>query len=236
MTDESKPTRVLLIFAHPDDAEFGVGGTVAHWTAAGAEVTLVVVTDGSKGSPEPGMTSAQLIATREAEQRAAAAVLGIREVVYLRFPDGNVFNTPELREALTRQIRRYRPDVLVTHDPTTRFTEDRINHPDHRAVGDTALDAVFPLARDRLNYLDHEHEGLAPHKVLDIWLTGAREPNHVVDITATFDQKIAALREHRSQIANMDELAHRLRERYTFLAADYPFELAENFRRITLTG
>jgi LmbE family N-acetylglucosaminyl deacetylase len=210
-----KPQRVLAIVAHPDDPEFGAGGTIARWVRSGSQVTYVIVTDGSKGSNDPEMTSERLVQVRQTEQRAAARVLGVPEVVFLGYPDSTVYDTLELRRELVRQIRLHRPDVVVTHDPTARFISyaghSRLSHPDHRAVGDAALDAVFPLARGRLNFPEHEGEGLVPHKVLDIFLTSTNEPNEWVDITETIEQKIAALWEHRSQIGDPEALATRIR-------------------------
>ncbi len=229
------PQRVLIISAHPDDPEFGAGGTVARWARQGAHVTYVIVTDGSKGSAEPGMTSAELIAIREAEQRAAAEILGVAEVIFLGYEDGRVRNTLELRRDLVRQIRLHRPDILITHDPTTRIIDNAwLNHTDHRAVGDTALDAVFPLARDRLNFPEHEAEGLDAHKVLDLFLTPTNVPNYYVDITETMEQKIAALCAHKSQIGEPDKLAERIRERNSRYAATTSVTYAERFRRVRL--
>jgi len=231
------PTRVLIIVAHPDDPEFPAAGTIANWTSQGVKVTYVIVTDGSKGSSEPGMTSEQLIEMREVEQRAAAAVLGVEEVIFLGYEDGRVVNNTDLKRDLVRQIRLHRPDVLITHDPTARIINNqRINHPDHRAVGDAALDAVFPLARDRLNFPEHEAEGLEPYKVLDIFLTATNEPNLTVDITATLDKKIAALLEHKSQIGEPEKLEERMREFGARAAEGTSFHYAERFRRVQLPG
>ena len=231
-----KPERVLLIAAHPDDPDFGAGGTTARWVRNGAQVTFVIVTDGAKGSNAPELASEQLRQIREAEQRAAAQVLGVSEVVFLGYPDGQVYNTPELRRDLVWQIRLRRPDVVLTHDPTARFFgQTRINHPDHRAVGDTALDAVFPLARDRLNFPEHELEGLAPHTVMNVLLTSTNEPNEWVDISETLDLKIAALWEHRSQIGDPRVLAARVRQRAQDYAEGTPYAYAERFRSITLS-
>lgn len=236
-TEFPTPNRVLFIMAHPDDTEFSSGGTIARWTDAGTEVIYVIVTDGSKGSNDPKMTPERLARIREEEQRAAARVLGVSEVVFLGYPDGEVYNTPQLRRDLVRQIRYYRPDLVVTFDPTTRFWGNaRLNHPDHRAVGDTALDAIFPLARDRLNFPEHEQEGLKPHRVLDIFLVGSNEPNFAVDITSTIERKIEALLCHRSQIGNPDELADYIRQRARLMAEGTPYEYAERFRRIVLPG
>ncbi|GAB4582104.1 MAG: PIG-L family deacetylase [Anaerolineales bacterium] len=231
------PSRVLIIVAHPDDPEFPAAGTIANWTAQGVAVTYVIVTDGSKGSSEPGMTSAQLIAMREVEQRNAAAVLGVTDVHFLGYEDGRVVNNTDLKRDCVRLIRQYRPDVLITHDPTARIINNqRINHPDHRAVGDAVLDAVFPLARDRLNFPEHEAEGLTPYKVLDLFLTGTNEPNLTVDITATIDKKIAALKEHKSQIGEPEKLEERMREFAARNAEGTSFHYAERFRRVQLPG
>jgi LmbE family N-acetylglucosaminyl deacetylase len=227
--------RVLFIVAHPDDPDFGAGGTTARWVRCGAQVTYVIVTDGAKGSRDPDLVGARLSQIRQAEQLAAAQMLGVSQVVFLGYPDGEVYNTPALRRDLVRQIRLHRPDLVVTHDPTARFIgRSWINHPDHRAVGDTALDAVFPLARDRLNFPEHEREGLAPHKVLNVLLTPTNEPNEWVDISETLDLKIAALCEHRSQIGDPEALAARVRQRAQDYAAGTPFTHAERFRHIAL--
>jgi LmbE family N-acetylglucosaminyl deacetylase len=227
--------RVLFIVAHPDDPDFGAGGTTARWVRRGAQVTYVIVTDGAKGSQDPELVGARLSQIRQVEQRAAAQMLGVSQVVFLGYADGEVYNTPELRRDLVRQIRLHRPDLVVTHDPTARFIGHTwINHPDHRAVGDTALDAVFPLARDRLNFPEHEHEGLAPHKVLNVFLTPTNEPNEWVDISETLDLKIAALWEHHSQIGDPEALAARIRQRAHEYAEGTPFTYAERFRHIAL--
>jgi LmbE family N-acetylglucosaminyl deacetylase len=229
------PQRVLVICAHPDDPEFGAAGTVACWTESGAEVIYVIVTDGSKGSSAPEMTREELIDIRAAEQRAAASILGVSEIIFLGYPDGQVYNTSELRGDIVRQIRLHKPDIVVTHDPTTRIINNAyLNHPDHRAVGDTVLDAIFPLARDRLNFPEHEEEGLTPHNVLDIFLIFTNEPNYWVDVSKTMDKMIAALQEHRSQVADPEELENRLRERARKRAEKVSFEYAEHFRRVTL--
>jgi LmbE family N-acetylglucosaminyl deacetylase len=229
------PERVLVIVAHPDDPEFGAAGTCAVWAAQGAEVTYVIVTDGSKGSAEEDMTREKLIALREEEQRNAADAVGVKRLVFLGLPDGEVSNTYELRELLVRQIRTYRPDVLVTHDPTSRIVGGRyLNHRDHRVVGDTTLDAIFPLARDRLNFPEHEAEGLTPHKVLDVFLIFSDQPNYWVDISDTVEQKIQALQAHESQIGDPDELAERIYERTQSTAEHVSFEYGEAFRRVQL--
>jgi LmbE family N-acetylglucosaminyl deacetylase len=230
-----QPERVLVVVAHPDDPEFGAAGTVAHWAGQGAEVTFVIVTDGSKGSAEKEMTREKLISLREEEQRKAAGILGVSQVVFLGQPDGEIENNDELRELIVRQIRTFRPDVLITHDPTSRIVSGRyLNHRDHRMVGDAALDAVFPLARDRLNYPEHEADGLEPHKTLDVFLIFSDQPNYTVDITATIEKKIAALQAHQSQTAHHEDLPEMIRERGRFAAEKVSFEFGESFRRVQL--
>ena len=229
------PERVLILMAHPDDPEFGSGGTTARWARNGTQVTYVIVTDGSKGAGDAELGPEELIQLRQAEQRAAAKILGVSHVEFLNYRDGEVYNTPDLRRDLVRQIRLHRPDLVITHDPTARiFNNNWINHPDHRAVGDAALDAVFPLARDRLSFPEHEREGLAPHKVLDIFLTATNEPNEWVDVSETLELKIAALWAHRSQIGDPEALAERIRQRAREYAEGRPFAYAERFRHITL--
>lgn len=238
MSDDTllQPDRVLIVMAHPDDAEFGAAGTIARWADAGAHITYVVVTDGSKGSEDPEMTDERLSKLRMKEQRAAAEVLGVAEVVFLGYPDGEVFNTIELRRDIVRQIRLHKPDVIMTLDPTNRFPGgNRINHPDHLAVGDTTLNAVFPLARDRLNFPEHEAEGLEPHKVLEVFLTFTDQPNEIVDIEDTIETKVAALEQHVSQVGDREDFDEYVRERTRETAEGTPYDYAEKFRRITLS-
>jgi LmbE family N-acetylglucosaminyl deacetylase len=206
--------RVMGIFAHPDDPEFFCGGTFAKWAAEGREVIFVLATSGDKGSGDFSLTSEALVQMREAEERAAAAQLGVQDVIFLRYPDGELQPTLDLRRQLTRLIRLKRPDIVVTNDPTARwYGTTYLNHPDHRAIGDAALDAVFPAARDHLNFPElYRDEGLQPHKVRQVYLCGTLEPTVKVDVTDFLETKIAALRHHVSQIADLDEMARRQRE------------------------
>jgi LmbE family N-acetylglucosaminyl deacetylase len=233
-TERSIPARVLVVAAHPDDPEFGFGGTAATWTAAGSEVFYVVCSRGDKGSEDPSMCAARLMQMRQAEQRDAAAVLGVKEVRFLEFRDGELTPNLDLRKAIVRAIREIKPDAVVTHDPATLYGTDYINHPDHRAVGQAALDAVFPTARDRLQFPEHESEGLLAHKVLDVFMWGSLSPNYFVDISAGFDKKIESLLRHTSQVGKGDGLADRLRERATLLGEPQNIPLAESFRHIAL--
>ncbi len=231
-----QPKKVLVICAHPDDPEYSTAGIVAFWAKQGAEIVYVLVTDGSKGSSEENMTREKLIAMRQKEQRNAATTLGVSEVIFLGMPDGEVRNTDELREKLVRQIRVHKPDLILTHDPTARiFDSQYLNHTDHRVVGDTVLDSVFPIARDRLNFPQHEKEGLEPHKVLDIFLFSTNEPNYWVDISSTIDLKVEALIMHKSQVGDPDELEKRILDWNRENAKKISFEYAEVFRRVQIT-
>ena len=213
-TQNCKIGRVLGVFAHPDDPEFFAGGAFAKWAADGAEITFVIATSGDKGSADPDMTGERLAELREVEEREAAATLGVKDVVFLRYKDGELFPTLELRRDITRMIRLKKPDVVVTLDPTRWYSSRGINHPDHRAIGAATLEAVFPTARDRLNLIEHERdEGLAPHKVSVVYIAGAVEPNTTIDVTDAVERQIESLRAHKTQISDMDKMAERIRER-----------------------
>ena len=202
------PARVLSIHAHPDDQEFTVAGTLAKWAREGSEIVTVCLTRGDAGSNRftpSDMTRARLAEIREREQRAACRVLGIADVVFLDYEDGVLTPTIDMRRALTRLIRRYRPAAVVCGDPTMRFYGARyMNHPDHRVAADVALDAVFPSAETRFIVPELLDEGLAPHHVREVWLHGAARSDTFVDIASTLDVKIRALREHRSQMGDWD--------------------------------
>ena len=240
-TTAASTKRILVISAHPDDPDFGAGGTVAKWTSGGHEAHYLIVTDGSKGSGDRDMTSERLVALRQEEQRAAARQVGVSEVHFLGFPDGEVMPDLRLRHALTRELRRLRPDIVVTHDPATIYWDQYINHPDHRAVGQAALDAIFPTARDHLNVPEHLAEGLEPHIVTEVYLTGSQKPDTFFDISSTLEQKLAALREHVSQFKDVEGVLGRVRERAGLaaqMAADQGqpgLTLAEGFKKIELS-
>ncbi|MXX82216.1 MAG: PIG-L family deacetylase [Chloroflexi bacterium] len=229
------PLRVLGVFAHPDDPEFFAGATFAKWAADGADITFVLATSGDKGSSDPAMTHERLAAMREDEERAAAAVLGVNEVVFLRYKDGELYPTLELRRDITRIIRLKKPEIVVTLDPTVYWRgAGGINHPDHRAIGDATLAAVFPTARDRLNFLEHERdEGLETHKVARVYIAGALEPTTSINVTDSVETQIESLRAHKSQIADMDKMAERIRGRSLDpnAPAEYPRHI-ERFRVI----
>ena len=235
MENHPNPKNVLIITAHPDDPDFGAAGTVANWTTSGVQVAYLIVTDGSKGSEDPNMTSERLSTIRKNEQQNAAKVVGVNDVHFLDFPDGQIFNTTELRERIVYYIRKLRPDLIITHDPMNFImNNERINHPDHRNVGETTLDCIFPLSRDRLTFPEHEAQGLAPHKVLDILLQFTTEPNYFSDISHTFDKKIDALTEHKSQIKDVDMIRERLADysSQNAKASQKDYKYAESFRWI----
>ncbi len=223
--------RALVIVAHPDDAEFLCAGTVSKLAAEGWEVSYLLTTSGDMGSHDDKMSREALAPVREKEQRQAAKVLGVKEVVFLRYPDGFFEDTAESRGRIVREIRRLKPDTVITWDPFRRsFT-----HRDHRLTGQAALDAIFPLARNHLAYPEQLLEGLGIHRVNDVLLAGSAEPDYHMDVSDYFEKKIQALRKHKSQIgrAPLRELRKRLRERMKEAAKDQEFELGESFRRLT---
>lgn len=228
-------TRVLVVMAHPDDAEFGVGGTVARWAREGRHVTYVILTDGNRGSSDPAMTAERLAQIRHAEQRAAALKLGVKDVFFLGYDDGSLQPTLDLRRQITRWIRRVKPDVVVAPDPTRRWTGQRyINHPDHRAAGEATLDAIIPGSDTRLVFPELLEEGLEPHQVKEVYLSGSNEADVFVDITGAIDAKVEALREHKSQIGDWEELDRTIRERAAEMGKSQQLQFAEGFKYFRL--
>ncbi len=227
-------TDVLVIAAHPDDAEFGVAGTVAQWTRSGRRVVYVICTSGDKGTSDRSLVAERLVKIREAEQQDAARLLGVEQVVFLRYLDQTLEDTSEFRKEIVRQIRTYRPEIVATSDPYRRY----VWHRDHRIAGQVVLDAVYPYARDHLAYPDLLAQGLEPHKVKEIWFWGADDINHRVDVTDTFERKLAALQCHASQVREFrnPDLENWLRRRCEEAAVDQPFELAEGFHRVVVPG
>jgi LmbE family N-acetylglucosaminyl deacetylase len=232
---ENKNKRILLVMAHPDDPEFSSGGTLAKWAREGDEIYYLLLTCGDKGSDSPEVTSEMLCADRQMEQRAAAAVIGVKAVTFLSYHDGELVNSPEVRRDIVREIRRFRPNVVVTGDPTTYFRMNAyINHADHRAAGAATLDAVFPAAGNLMYFPELLHDGFEPHSVKEVWLTGSNEPNMWVDVTDTIAVKIAALKEHKSQVKDPAAMEQRMRERLR--RADVDRELyTESFRVLKLS-
>jgi LmbE family N-acetylglucosaminyl deacetylase len=229
-----KQAQVMVVTPHPDDAEFGVAGTVARWVKEGKEVVYVVCANGDKGTSDINMKPEKLVKIREQEQLAAAKLLGVREVIFLRHSDQSLEDTPEFRKEIVRLIRMYRPDTVVTADPYRRY----IWHRDHRIVGQVTLDAIFPYARDHLAYPDLLEEGLQPHKVREVLLWAAPEDiNYRSDITNTFDTKLAALRCHKSQVGDnlSPDIENWLKQRAKKMAEGQDFKLAEAFHRVEVT-
>lgn len=232
MADLPEASRVLIVGAHPDDPDFFCGGTVARWTDAGAAVAYVVVTSGDKGMPDPSLDPIAFSRMREAEQEASARKLGVTDVTFLRLTDGEVFDTLELRERLTAEIRRFRPDLIVTHDPLTRRYRQ---HPDHRATGAAALAAAFPACRLATFFPEQVAAGLAPHVVGRALLFGSDQPDTFVDIVPVIDRKIAALEEHVSQAsAFTGGLHHRVRHWAETAGRTAGLALAEAFLAVDL--
>jgi LmbE family N-acetylglucosaminyl deacetylase len=222
----------MVVTPHPDDAEYGVAGTVVRWVGEGKEVIYVVCTNGDKGTSDASVKPEELAKTREEEQLAAANLLGVGEVIFLRHPDQGLEDTREFRKEIVRLIRLFQPETVVTADPYRRY----LWHRDHRIAGQVTLDAIFPYARDHLSYPDLMNEGLYPHKVREVLLWGTEDVNHRSDITETFHVKLAALRCHRSQVGHIppEELEKRLEERHRSFAEGENFSLAEAFHRVEI--
>jgi LmbE family N-acetylglucosaminyl deacetylase len=226
----------MVIMAHPDDAEFSCAGTVAKWVREGNEVVYVLCTSGDKGTSDVSQSPAELAEVRRAEQQAAGRVLGVKEIVFLGYEDGLLMSTIHLRRDLVRQIRRFKPDVVICPDPTSRwYGQQYLNHPDHRAAGDSALDAVYPSARDPHVFTELLAEGLEPHKVREIYIVSRENADTWVDISETIDQKIAALKEHASQIGDrQSEVEKWVREGAQRMAETQDMQYAEGFKYIKL--
>ena len=226
----------MFIFAHPDDIEFGSAGTAARWVQGGAEVAYLLLTSGDVGIADLSLTRAEATAIREQEQRDAAAAVGVQEVVFLREPDGLLVNTLELRRRLVREIRRFRPEVVVCGDPTAWFVDATyINHPDHRAAASAALEAVFPAAGQPHLFQELVGEGLSAHKVRKVYVEGWGGGDTWVNTSSTIDLKIAALRCHVSQMREWDP-EPMLRQWSAEAAKGKEMAYAETFRVITLVS
>ena len=226
------PFKILIVVAHPDDIEFGAAGSAAVWTAAGAEVTYCIVTDGAAGSNETEVIYEHLVQRRQEEQRQAAELVGVKEIVFLGYADGTLQPTIELRRDLTRLVRQIRPDRVIIMDPTTvlvmQENSDYINHPDHRAAGEAALYAVFPSAESRPIFPELLEEGLEPHHVNELYLTMNTSPNIAVDISGVWEQKAQALLAHRSQLD--ESVVDMVRQWDVETGKQVGVELAESFR------
>ncbi len=219
MLDDTEVARILVIVAHPDDVDFGAAGTIAQWTDAGIDVRYCIVTNGDAGGSDPSISRADMGRLRQAEQTAAAKQVGVTELTFLGYPDGRVEATLELRKDLSRVIRMVRPDRVVCPSAERNYARIGTSHPDHRAVGSAALDAVYPDSRNQFAFPELlADERLEPWTVREVWISASPEPTHYVDITDTFPRKAAALRAHASQIADFDQLQERLLGMTTRLA------------------
>jgi len=229
------PRRVMVISAHPDDLDFGCSGTMSLWAQEGWEIVYVVCTSGDKGTEDPGLTPDHLMEMREKEQRCAAAAVGAKEVVFLRWRDGEVVNNLELRRQLVRQIRKYRPEAVFTHDPANRRFENKyLNHSDHRAVGEAVFDAIYPAAGNRNFFPEILLEGYRPHSVSEIYFFGTHDPDVWMDISSVMDKKIAALLCHKSQVGGDESFVSWIRQRFSEQGKSRGMEYAEIFRLLTL--
>jgi LmbE family N-acetylglucosaminyl deacetylase len=221
----------LIIAAHPDDGEFGCAGHTAQLAARGWNVDFLICTNGAKGTEDRTMPRERLISLRREEQREACRRLGARNVYFLDHEDSELIYDRRLLEQIVRAIRKVRPHTVLTHDPTDIIIRDSfINHPDHRAAGTAALDAVYPTARDHLNFPEHVQEGLEPHKVREVLLWNSNHPNFDVDISEQVDLKIFALSAHVTQFGKQDDFAAFSRERWKSDDGRY----LERFRRLEL--
>ena len=231
------PSIAMSIQAHPDDQEFTIAGTLARWVQHSCQVISVIVTSGDAGSNEPSRAADYkpiLAHLREDEQIAANLVLGIQETAFLHYPDGELQATLALRKDLTRLIRQYKPDLVITGDPTRVFHgSDYINHPDHRAAAEAAVYATFPSAGTRLIFTDLLDEGYQPHDVKKLYLHGAEKPDVWIDTSATLDLKIAALKKHASQLGDWDP-AEMLRTWAAETGKEHGLSSAEAFKVMTL--
>ena len=231
---EDAGRRAMVVVAHADDAEWGCSGTVAKWCAQGWEVVYVLCTDGSKGTEDPELTSEELVNIRQKEQLDASKVLGLHQVVFLGYEDAMLEPSIELRRDIAREIRRYRPDILICLSPLRHLDGDGyIGHPDHLASGEAALAAVFPSARDRLTFPELMEEGLEPHKVAEVWVMDQDDADQYVDVTDYIDTAIAALQAHASQVGGEDVAKH-MRNWRRKTGKKVGFAYAEGFKRFLL--
>jgi LmbE family N-acetylglucosaminyl deacetylase len=229
---------VLVVSAHPDDPDFGAGGTIAKLAKDGARVTYAIVTDGSQGGEDPGQKDSELIAIREKEQKAAARVLGVKKVEFLGYKDGHVSPDLKLRHDIVRMIRKYKPELVITHIPG-RVLDAPMggSHPDHLAVGEATMAAVYPDSRNPRAFRSLLKEGLQPHEVKEVWIPFWTSGDHLVDITSTLDLKIAALRKHKSQVAKPGrewDFEKFMRKRHREVGKKGGFRYAESFKRIVV--
>jgi LmbE family N-acetylglucosaminyl deacetylase len=219
-TEQAQPVqRILVVAAHPDDVDFGAAGTIATWTDAGLEVSYCIATDGDAGGFDPAVPRSAIAGIRQDEQRKAAAAVGVTDVEFLGYPDGQLVVSMALRRDITRAIRRVRPERVVVQSPQRDLRNIYGSHPDHLAAGEAALCAIYPDARNPYAHPELLAEGLEAHTVPEVWVASFNDQaSHYVDITDTFARKIAALRAHTSQTAHMTNLEERIRSWSTLQA------------------
>ena len=227
-------SRAMIVVAHADDAEWGCAGTVAQWCNNGWEVVYVLCTDGSKGTDDARLTSEELVSIRKKEQLDAGQVLGLHKVVFLDYEDSMLEPTLDLRRDIVRQIRFYKPDILICLSPLRRLDgSSYFGHPDHLASGEAALSAVFPLSRDRLTYPELLEEGLEPHKVSEVWIMGHDDDDKFVDVTDYIDVAVSALKSHSSQTTGED-VGQQLIDWRSRTGEKVGFAYAESFKRFLM--
>lgn len=230
-TSNYVPARAMAIVAHPDDIEFGCAGTIARWVQEGCKVAYVLVTSGDVGIADLSITRERAAEIREAETLAAAKIVGVEDVTFLREPDGMVENTLALRKKLVREIRRFKPEVVFSDDPTMVFNpQGRINHPDHRAVGTATVDAIFPCAGQPHFFQELVEEGITAHKVRKVYILSRGQGDTFINISDTIDLKLAALKAHVSQVGQMENLDKMMRDRTAQLGTGKEMAHAEVFR------
>jgi LmbE family N-acetylglucosaminyl deacetylase len=230
-----RPNRFMVIAAHPDDADFGPAATASKWIDAGSAGWLVCCTSGDQGGEDPDLDPMQLALTREEEQRRASEIVGYAGITFLHQPDGALANDLPLREQLVREIRTFRPDAVLTHDPdVTAYGRGGINHTDHRAAGIAAIDAVYPAARNPMAFPKLARNGLAPHRVRRIYLFWPNQADTWIDVSTTLDRKIRALREHPSQLKHPEELDERILRSAAETGSAIGAEAADAFRLVVI--
>jgi len=229
----TSPQNILVILAHPDDPEFFCGATLAHWARAGHQITYLLMTCGDKGfnpATHPEMTPEILCGVRHQEQMNAAKIIGARAVYFLDHADGYLVPSLDLRRDIVREIRRHKPSILITCDPQNLFATYGINHPDHRACGQIVLDAVFPAAGNLVYFPELLAEGFQPHMPKEIWCSLTSQPNTSLDVTETWNIKLQAILEHKTQIPDTSKLLERMKSRRTEDSTDENPRYEEKFR------
>jgi LmbE family N-acetylglucosaminyl deacetylase len=226
---------ILVVVAHPDDPEFFCGGTIARWTSEGHAVSYLIVTDGAKGNDDPSIDGPTLIALRQTEQRAAGAEIGVTDIRFLTYGDGELANTLALQRDIVRHVRDVKPEIVVTTDPRTlHYGATRVNHNDHRLIGMAVCDAIFPASNNRMYFPELLAEGFEMFGPRELWFAAPDVPNQLIDVSAQFEAKVAAIRAHTSQVKQPAQVNIRIRQGLTRYHADGSPWLAEAFRRVML--